>query len=767
MLSHHLDPYRIPSNFRYQNYINEEIEKAKALLENKKPETLTSLELANLTLIFLETGDWLKVMELSTFLALELSKKQNAQYAEDKARILVLQTKILALKKRVLEPKILQEMLQEITQLLSKSPKELDITDKEIKAKLYYSIAVMYRENNYCDEAIKEFDLAEDIAQSAWLKSNIMRNRGLVYLKLGTLQADAKRFEEAARLFEEGARIFKEAYEFVLPIEELRGSLPALKNYWALTLSRAALARGKYPEQGRRLFEETSALYQTIFAEKNFTPEQILKCHDWQSHQFHRAMILCEMTEAKVITEKTEIQKALEEAVPLFLGVLEGRLANRADNQRVGDAYEWLGRTYFGLNRIYEAQKYFKKSLAHYIAAFSSLMKDGKEAPQIIRVKNRLRDLISARDISLRLRLKTHIQTVLNNAKHLEEENAKSGIPMIAEQALEGGLSRLEAGTSYEENHFFDDALRLNQNSNPEIIAESLYGLAVIGQKREFKTDLSSITINREEKIEDKTLSEMFEKLCLPILADNYQQTKDRVLYHFALALAKCFSFRLSEPEEFNRISSNILRNWALLHIKRNENAQAKALFHLSYEIASRSENLADFLPAVAAYIGLSAGKNGDVEESEKWFAKAHELYQQFPEEELKESNDYDSLFVHEGRVLLQWKQYKAAVEVLTLAVERRRRNLGEAEEYTKKTRLGAVEDLLKEAQQKLLEQSPSEKQQCESNESFKKSVSALVSLSRSKSTVATSGSSASSSSTFTNANQPAEVVVTLGAVKK
>ena len=135
---------------------------------------------------------------------------------------------------------------------------------------------------------------------------------------------------------------------------ELRGSLPALYNYYALSITKAALKSNESPAEGIELLEYTTRLYKTIFKEKEISDDYQCRSHDWQSHQFHRGMILCELAEKE---NKMDAQKKFSQAEELLTGnALAGRIANKADDQRLADVYSWLGRTAKGLNQTTEMQ---------------------------------------------------------------------------------------------------------------------------------------------------------------------------------------------------------------------------------------------------------------------------------------------------------------------------------------------------------------------------------------------------------------------------
>lgn len=347
-----LSPQRIPNHFRYQVYIEEEIAKAEKLfpaqyrylvklanreakiteeeklLGEKQLKELSSTELVDLGLIFMEVGNWPAVNSLASLV--QTREEQSSS----------------------------------------------DTDSKGMLATVAYMRGTRLRELNDCAAAHVEFKKAWEFAQSDWLKSNILRNVGLTYLK--------------PQEFTAAADEFKKAYEFTRThsAEELRGALPALLNYQALCTTRAALSQKQDPTEGLALFELTTKLYETIFAEKQFSKDAQLKCHDWQSHQCHRGMILCEIAEQNP-EDKEENPKRLRQAETLILGALEGRRANKADDQRLGDSCQWLGRIYSGLGQWEQAKEYFETALGHFRKSFPN----DPNAKQITDVKKRLSDL--------------------------------------------------------------------------------------------------------------------------------------------------------------------------------------------------------------------------------------------------------------------------------------------------------------------------------------------------------------------------------------
>lgn len=323
------NPRRIPNHFRLQSYIEEELNHAKVKLESEDHSTFTSQELIDFGLIYLEIGHWDKAKSFyDAALNLEQAKSD-------------------------------------------------DLQDKEVIATVHYISATMKREKNDCLDAIAEYEKAKRLAQSDWLKSNLFRNLGLAYLKMTD--------------FETAAKIFKEGLDFTDQVSRpaLRGAIPAMKNYWALSLTRSALKNKQDPSEGLKALNETTKLYNEIFLEKNISKENQLKSHDFQSHLFHSGMVICEIAEQKKYGYAKEIQDKLIESEQLLLTALAGRIANKADEQRLGDVCAWLGRTYAQSNQTKNAQEYFKKALRCYCIAFAN----DPEAKQIKDVKMRLTNL--------------------------------------------------------------------------------------------------------------------------------------------------------------------------------------------------------------------------------------------------------------------------------------------------------------------------------------------------------------------------------------
>ena len=326
-----LNPREIPNNFRMQPLIEQGLAEAKELLETKSEDTLSPAELVNLALIYMEIGSWVNVDKYASF----------ALAAED----------------------------------TSITP------SNENRATVLYALATRKRELNFCEEALADFTQAQQLAESDWLKSNLLRNIGLVYLKL-------QRFQEAHQYFQQG-------YEFILHSSDttLRGSLPALANYSALALGRAALASGEDPAPCIALFDETSSRYDAIFTEKGISDEVIRRrSNDYISHCVHRGMILCEISEKHVLEDHSVNLLAAEK---ILIEALNSRKENKADGQRLGDVCVWLGRVYERLQRTEEAKQSYDEALLHYKTVFAS-----EDAKQISDVKKRLTNLTFAVSIA-------------------------------------------------------------------------------------------------------------------------------------------------------------------------------------------------------------------------------------------------------------------------------------------------------------------------------------------------------------------------------
>ena len=164
--------------------------------------------------------------------------------------------------------------------------------------------------------------------------------------------------------FDLAAAEFREAIdEVVISLEpDLNGSLPALYNYLGLSLAKSGLAHQEQKanlELGLEAFERAATLYEK-FSQKGF---DLSNSHDYQSHLFHRGMILCESVEKYGQANFSEFKNKLLHAEKLLLISLAGREKNKADEQRIGDVCEWLGRIYVGLKETEKAAQYFL--LAH------------------------------------------------------------------------------------------------------------------------------------------------------------------------------------------------------------------------------------------------------------------------------------------------------------------------------------------------------------------------------------------------------------------
>ncbi len=325
------DPRDIPNNFRRQSFIEQGLREAKTLLETKTDDTLTSVERVKLALIYMESGN-----------------------------------KDLALK---------------YASLASAAEGEAVAPLNENKATALYVLATLKRETNCFEEALANCAQAQQLAESNWLKSNLLRNIGLVHLT-------EKRFEAAYRSFQEAYNLVSQCGE-----PALRGSLPALSNYSALAFGREALASGKDSSRWMTLFDETSQLYETIFKEKEISPEiACIDANDYISHCVHRVMILCERSEKYPLEDHDE---NLLHAEKELLKALETRQKNKVGEQRLGDTCEWLGRVYERLNRNTEAMALYKKAKSYYETVLPP------NAPKIVNIQKLLNHLtIAAVDIA-------------------------------------------------------------------------------------------------------------------------------------------------------------------------------------------------------------------------------------------------------------------------------------------------------------------------------------------------------------------------------
>jgi tetratricopeptide (TPR) repeat protein len=318
------NPREIPNNLRMQPLIDQGLAEAKALLAAKSEDTLSAVELVNLALTYMEIGNWISV----------------EKYAS------------LALTAEAIN----------------------DTPSNENKATALYALATRKRELNFCEEALIEFAQAQQFAESDWLKSNILRNIGLVYLK-------QQRFQDAHQCFQD-------AYGFVSRSSDitLGGSLPALANYSALALSRAALASGESPVPSLVLFDSASKEFDAIFTWKKIMDEVARRrSHDYISHCVHRGMILCEFSEKHPSEDHSANLLVAEKTL---IEALNSRKENKADGQRLGDVCVWLGRVYERLHKIQSAKLSYDEALLQYRTVFTS-----EDAQQISDVKKRLANL--------------------------------------------------------------------------------------------------------------------------------------------------------------------------------------------------------------------------------------------------------------------------------------------------------------------------------------------------------------------------------------
>ena len=306
-MQNRLHPRDIPNNFRFQFLIEDELTKAKELL--KTPEKLTSKDYADIALVYMEVGD----------------KINSVKYAEQ----------ALTMEEQIPLP-----------------------NDNEAVATAKYVSANRARDRGDIDTAKELIQESFEKAQSPWLISNIYRCRGLIFLKEESFLIAAGHFQTAIDYFEDDNSA-----------EALHGSLPALKNYVALASAKALLKCDeltKYKiEEVFKKFQAATALYETMFAERQISDAQKEKSHDWQSHQFHRGMVLCEIAEkyAELNIEFYPIQKAI--ALKLLLTAYEGRIANKADDQRLGDVCKWISRAYKLLGDTDNAAKYSHRAESH------------------------------------------------------------------------------------------------------------------------------------------------------------------------------------------------------------------------------------------------------------------------------------------------------------------------------------------------------------------------------------------------------------------
>jgi tetratricopeptide (TPR) repeat protein len=317
----------VPNNGRFQSDIEEQQKAAEQLLKEVKD--ITGAEWLDLALIAVEGGKWADVL-------------QYAAKAE---------------------------------QMLGSSPSEEK--GGEATAIIQYVRATAQRESNNLKEAQEEYlqILNSRVEISPWLRSNVLRNFALVYVKQGN-------WAEASRLFEQAYGVANEAVATGKD-PALEGSLPPLYNYCALATTRWALQR-KTPnwkttlELGLQKFKQATLMYQAFFTTKGIMdPEKQRLSNDLLSHYTHRGMISCELAETPVAEYKDLDRPALfAVAQKTLLDAYVGRKAiyrgvdTNSNAQRLGDSAQWVGRAYQGLKDTNNAKLYFSEAFVHFKKAY-------------------------------------------------------------------------------------------------------------------------------------------------------------------------------------------------------------------------------------------------------------------------------------------------------------------------------------------------------------------------------------------------------------
>lgn len=301
------NPCGISSNFRFQFDIEKTFNQANELL--KKPEELTSENYVNIALAYMEAGD----------------KEKTIQFAE---QVLKIET--------------------------NKAP---DKQNYALAAKAYYILATIFREVGELFKANLLLSKAFQWNWDIWLTTNLHRCAGITLLK-------QKEFARASYHFNKACMLVANDKYF-----DLQDSLPALRNYYVLASAKLLFKKDNISEEEiqhiLREFQSVTELYQAKFKERKISPQDQLKSHDWQSHQFHRGMVLCELAE-KCAAQHVAFDPAQKEAVlALLLAAYNARVANRADDQRLSDVCEWVARAHQLLGHTENADQYQRLAKHH------------------------------------------------------------------------------------------------------------------------------------------------------------------------------------------------------------------------------------------------------------------------------------------------------------------------------------------------------------------------------------------------------------------
>ncbi|MDX2346202.1 MAG: hypothetical protein QNK11_04960 [Legionella sp.] len=223
------NPREISTNFGLQPFITYHLKKAKQLLVTKPENSLTAAELANLALIYLEICNWNKVKK----------------YAD----------------------------------LIFSAEEAKESTSNEHKAIAFYALGVRKHEENHYEQAFQLFNQSEVLAESDWLKSHLLKNTGLVYLKLQNFTAATATFE-TAYLFTKDAAMDE---------PELNNLLPVLFDYIVFSSAQETLASDNPSKLIRdlSLFKKSNILYTDSFNKKKIALEDWRKSHAYILHCIH------------------------------------------------------------------------------------------------------------------------------------------------------------------------------------------------------------------------------------------------------------------------------------------------------------------------------------------------------------------------------------------------------------------------------------------------------------------------------------------------
>lgn len=215
------------------------------------------------------------------------------------------------------------------------------VQDRQLIAYSIYLKGVVDRENNRCQSAIDCFKkvLSFSLQElTPWLMANTYRNLGLAHLKNSDQSKDLRiksdELENAHQAFHNG---WVYLYQDLDP--KLEGSKPAMLNYRALVLCKRSLLKNEFPSEGLESFAAATKVYELTFPKVMGNSMSLDKSHDWQSHNLHRAMINRQIVAQKLYRSDEERDQLLSQASTMVEEAIKGRIANKADGQRLGDAY--------------------------------------------------------------------------------------------------------------------------------------------------------------------------------------------------------------------------------------------------------------------------------------------------------------------------------------------------------------------------------------------------------------------------------------------